>query len=439
MKQLLLFLSILALFSNCKQEAAATITNNHSNYTAFPKSMTSELDKIVSFFDKEVFEEVGVDSTDLMTCYTAFFKIMETQIETGTILEVIKEKDLEDFFSNLDTTVFNEIWRYDNRKYYLLPVFEGKYAKLLKIESRNNPNIARYFNSMKNSMVFGVPIMQEVILFNTNKTFDISNKNHRLILAIDYITSQYELHYAPKASHYNDFRGYMPIDFDLINFDNTEQLKSWLIKEVDVFSSSFIGKERIETINYETTTVIKNYGKVALYKVQLSNKLPTQMEKEYYITWSEAKKQIFVLPFSKIILFPLENNDSEYLIGGFSVLKRQGFLYFYDFNGLLLQQIFASEKFCKKPVWYFNEDYDCIIYTNDYFDIRFEDINNDGYNDFIISNTLENYCIEGANRTDNVLIEKRFINFQFITQYSPNSISWTLKNSKMCDEMWEQM
>lgn len=352
MKQILILSSVVLLLANC--------TDSNKNYKPFPKSMTTELDKIVSFFDAQVCEEVNGNPNNLEVAYDDFFELMYHQLDSSWIRPVMSEEELDVFIMNLDTTIFNEIWRYGNERQYLLPNLEGTYFKFLKREGRKNINIKRYYESIENLMIFGTPTAQEIILNHKEMTFDVTNPRHRLILAIDFISSRYEYHNHPKVSHFSGYKGFWAIDCDLDNFNDLEKVKTWLNRKVDVFSGEFMIVETIENIEYHTTINIKEFGASGLYKVQLSNELPTQMEKEYYIAWNESSKKILVLPFSKIVLFPLQDGNSEYLIGGFSAIKKSGFLYLYQFDKSTLLQRFASENFCKKPLWNYNDDEDCV-------------------------------------------------------------------------------
>jgi len=150
---------------------------------SFIEKYEEDNNKLIAFFEKSICSE----SESLDECYETFFeKELQDMIEKGGYNFTFDKSGVDSLFSEISPEFWNEIWIKNGNNITFNK--KGKYFKLLKKLSKNNPYVHKYINSCSMFKYFIItPIMQEIVGVNYD-SFDMNNKAYRLFVAIHFIS-----------------------------------------------------------------------------------------------------------------------------------------------------------------------------------------------------------------------------------------------------------
>lgn len=186
MKNKLLLIFFLSLgWTSCKTQYSKI--ELRANFTS---REIADLNKITSFFKEEVCGNMDFD--------TCFRKInIDSLVAEGENVwnRISFEKQVE-FYSEISTSVFDEIWMFCESTYHpsgikakeICSAVDGKYLQYLKDLGRNNPRIAEYAKRIRASGDFNVFDVYFKDLLQDNEYFNLNDSNIQLILAVHYLT-----------------------------------------------------------------------------------------------------------------------------------------------------------------------------------------------------------------------------------------------------------
>jgi len=199
-----LFFPILLIWScNAKQEIQLekfkTITQT------FNAKQVKGLNEILAFFDEEVCKSAGIEGKEVLDCYQKYFEKLALSVETGNLEINISYPKQTEFLSKINPDLFQEIWnerqmiKFKDRMHKKIPpdtlqiIFlklDGGYADFLKIFAKKNDKIKFYSNHLQAVSDISPSIVADVLM--NYKDYDISDEHIRLVIAIHYLTLNYQ-------------------------------------------------------------------------------------------------------------------------------------------------------------------------------------------------------------------------------------------------------
>ncbi len=245
-----------------------------------------------------------------------------------------------------------------------------------------------------------------------------------VILLLSYSFCQGQL---DKNRYFESFNG---------NFSNKSNFCEALLKS---FTSDFQGVKVIDfkTIEKLSPVSIKGIGKVEVYQINLSDKLPSVIPKRCHIITNKNKASLLWIETLQMI--KVKKTDKEGFIGGLHKVKSRGYFIIYKADNKELTPILdtSSDRFCSDGIPIYNNSTDCISYSPFLFRLSQEDINKDGLLDICFTGQINQYCegLEyGLGKNDISPKKRESVKIVFLID-KVNQNSWYLKNDLICKKL----
>lgn len=167
---------------------------------------------ILEFFDNEICPPQSKNK--IQECYKAFFQRMSNNLSENLVeINIPFEKQLV-LHQQLDKTIQNEIWFSTKMFYYrkryiqnntqeliypdtlnniLILSSQGKYAEFLNSYSKENSKVRFYYDQLILDHGISPTVFADII--ENYRSYDISDDKIRLIVAIHYLTLNYQYYY----------------------------------------------------------------------------------------------------------------------------------------------------------------------------------------------------------------------------------------------------
>jgi hypothetical protein len=192
-----------------------------------------------------------------------------------------------------------------------------------------------------------------------------------------------------------------------------------------------------KTIEKLSPVFIRGIGKVEVYQINLSDKLPSVIPKRCYVITSRNKASLLWIDRLRII--KVKKTDKEGFIGGLYKVKSKGYFIIYKADNKQLIPIFdtSSDRFCFNGIPIYNNSTDCISYSPFLFRLSQKDINGDGFLDICFAGQVNQYCEgleEGIGRIDILPKKRHKVKIVFLIDKQKQNF-WYLKNDLICKEL----
>lgn len=179
------------------------------------------------------------------------------------------------------------------------------------------------------------------------------------------------------------------------------------------FLNNYIGikvKISIEEINDIKRSVL-------IYKISLSNDLPTSLNKKYSVVYLKKLNMCFLIP---IEYNKLNQINKDLMIGGYRENREFEYYYIYQFKKDFLKLIMDTSKDFEYgiKVGYFRDD-ECLEYLPNRF--NFQIIDN---KEIRFIGKINNYCKPNMDRDENDTIPLDITNSKIIYKYSKSKNRW---------------
>lgn len=230
-----------------------------------------------------------------------------------------------------------------------------------------------------------------------------------------------------KAREFESFNG---------NFSNKSNFCEALLKS---FTSDLSELKIVDfkTIEKLSPAYIKGIGKVEVYQINLSDKLPSVIPKRCYVIINKNKAVLLWMDTLRVI--KVKRSDKEGFVGGMYKIKSKGYFIVYKADNKSLTPIFdtSSDRFCPDGIPIYNNSTDCISYSPFLFRLSQKDINKDGLLDICFTGQVNQYCegLESGLGRDDILPKKRSrVKIIFLIDKT-NQNFWYLKDDLVCKKL----
>jgi len=168
--------------------------DNSSIQSIFNEKEIIDLEKILVFFENQISEIENRPIEDLQKCYESFFIRLEKAEETGFVETKIPFGKQLNFYNEIDTTTFNQIWCFHRSWNYgssdtlksISINLKGKYVVFLESLGKEHGLIKKYDEMLRGSGDISGGMVASLLMFH--KKYDTNDIRIRLLIAIHYLT-----------------------------------------------------------------------------------------------------------------------------------------------------------------------------------------------------------------------------------------------------------
>lgn len=228
------------------------------------------------------------------------------------------------------------------------------------------------------------------------------------------------------------------IDFGKIELDFSEINLILPTSKILLECSKFLGGRNV--ISTETDLINKDYKKnLFFYNVRAFTSNDTMQLALVYN--SQAKLGLF---FNLTNVGIMDCGLHGIYLYGIQSGDIYGYFKMYQIFSTNVVESFNSELLCGgKGVVVKNSSIDCKSYSPFFLNLEIDDVNKDGFDDFIFLGNVLYYCEgleRGYGRLDRKPIKKEPIEIQFLSQILDNSklVQWNLMDSMVCMMLHEE-
>ena len=191
-----LYTLVLLFLLGCSSESQDSLEFNDTVKSIFSTPEIEDLNKILTFFESEIFEKAETDCSSISTCYQPFFDKMKSNEEAGEFnIEISFEKQ-QKLYQSIDSSTFNQIWSFswgtvrngDSRDTLKMMLWnnEGKYFEFLEKFAKEEVVVQNYYETYTKAGTISPSMVAGLIMYHDK--YDIKDIRFRLLIAIHYLT-----------------------------------------------------------------------------------------------------------------------------------------------------------------------------------------------------------------------------------------------------------
>ena len=190
---LIFFTMSLVIFGSCKKDSDKSLSDDSLILEYFTKEEAKELQLIHDFFIDHICQVGDANNGNAANCLTEFMQTNKTTATaTGEIYIPIEHAEKVTLLKQLNPDLFHKIWTEDYEYGHIGHDNEKPYTHFLYDIGYDNKLIQEYSENVMFSG--GVNGTSASLILNQPDEFDMTDGKQRLMIAIHYITWDYNNH-----------------------------------------------------------------------------------------------------------------------------------------------------------------------------------------------------------------------------------------------------
>jgi hypothetical protein len=195
----IIVIGLLLIVSSCTK-TSKSLGEDSMISSIFNSNEIEHLEKVLSFFEKEICYGENLNKDNALDCYESFFARMDKQEELGIFdIQIPFDNQLK-LYEQIDSSTFNQLWTFSwtwrlNAPDSLKSIRfnpNGKYVDFLKTFGQENKLIGEYYTSYETAGDISPSMIMSIL--KMYKDYNLNDIRIRLFISIHYLTmnDQYE-------------------------------------------------------------------------------------------------------------------------------------------------------------------------------------------------------------------------------------------------------
>jgi hypothetical protein len=189
-----LFQTIIIVFgiNSCEYSDNSFISKDPLVLRYFDLDDASELQTIHDFFISQISTAADKNSAEAIADLDAFLKNLKKLADTGILDLPIAYSDEKELINGLNTSLFDKIWDRDEEYGFIKIPVRSVYLAFLDELGTKHTIVQQYSDDIKSAGTIGAVATARLLMFP--EKFDTKESTIRLLIAIHYITADYNNH-----------------------------------------------------------------------------------------------------------------------------------------------------------------------------------------------------------------------------------------------------